>query len=105
MEHRAGLVRAYGIREIATGFGILRNRRPFNWILARIAGDLLDLATLTPGLASENEKRRNAVLAVGAVAGATTADLLCAYQLRRSRRHPHRPAGGMRSPIREEVMR
>lgn len=105
MEHRAGLVRAYGVREIATGVGILRNQRPFNWILARIAGDLLDLATLAPALAQENEKRPNVIVAVGAVAGATAADLLCAYQLRQSRRHPHRPAGGLRSPIRDEVMR
>jgi len=42
----AGLVRLYGLREIATGIGILRARNAAPWLWARVGGDLLDAGTL-----------------------------------------------------------
>src|SRR5947209_15728050 len=42
----AGLVQAYGLREIATGIGILSSARPAGWMWGRVAGDALDIATL-----------------------------------------------------------
>jgi hypothetical protein len=44
-------LRVVGLREIATGLGILTRPRPAGWLWARVAGDLMDLALLTPALA------------------------------------------------------
>jgi hypothetical protein len=91
MEDRAGVIRAFGVREIAKGIGILSRRRPTGWLRARVAGDLLDLATLGTGLGRGNPRRRNVMKAMGAVAGVTALDLLCERQLSRSaRRAAHR---------------
>jgi hypothetical protein len=84
MEDQATLVRLYGVREIAKGLGILSQRRPRGWMYARIAGDVLDLATLAMNLES-NRKRSNVAFAMGAVAGVMALDILCARQL--SKRH------------------
>ncbi len=83
MEERAGLIRAYGVREIATGLGILlQERNPAPWIWGRVAGDAVDLATLASGLAGGgNPRRENVGLALAAVAGVTVLDLVCARQL------------------------
>lgn len=82
LEGRERLLQAYGAREIATGIGILfaRNRRP--WIAARVAGDALDIATLTA-------RRRNAsaAAALAAVAGVTALD---AYTVAALRHRPRR---------------
>ena len=85
MEDRSALLQAYGVREIVKGVGILRNRRPTGWMWGRVAGDVLDLATLAPGLDDDNPKRGNVALAMGAVAGVTLLDLLCARQLSQPR--------------------
>src|SRR3954464_9149267 len=47
-----GILRAYGLREIGAGVGILANHRPAGWLWARVAGDVLDLATIGAGYAS-----------------------------------------------------
>ena len=79
---RPNVLRAYGLREIITGVGILRSRQPRWWMWARVAGDAIDLATLAPPLASQNRRRqRNALLATLAVAGVAVADAVCASQL------------------------
>jgi hypothetical protein len=77
--HYPGLIRAYGLREIASGLGILADRRPAEWLWSRVAGDALDLATLGAAYAEGNaEDRRNAALAAAAVLGVTVLDLMCA---------------------------
>jgi hypothetical protein len=82
MEDKTELVRAYGVREIGTGIGILTRRQPAEWIWARIAGDFLDLATLAAHLTPDNEgKRDNVIAAIVAVAGVTVLDVICARQL------------------------
>src|SRR5262249_5007706 len=43
---RRGATCAVGLREIATGVGILAQDRPAGWFLARTAGDVMDLALL-----------------------------------------------------------
>jgi hypothetical protein len=81
MRGQEGLLRAYGMREIATGIGVLtaRDRRP--WIIGRLAGDALDVATL---VANGRRNRHPAGLAMGlaAVLGVTALDLVCAEALR-----------------------
>lgn len=74
------LVQLYGAREIAKGVGILAQRRPDPaWLWARVAGDVLDLATL--GSALVGGRRRNVLAAMAMVAGVTALDVLCANQL------------------------
>jgi hypothetical protein len=74
MPDSAGLLRAYGIREIATGIGILASKDPTPWIWARVAGDALDVTTLGTALISGNNKS-GAALGLASVAGVTFADL------------------------------
>lgn len=68
----------YGLREIGTGIGLLAARDPTPWVWARVAGDLLDLATLAPELRARNPQRKAALAATAFVAGAALVDLYCA---------------------------
>ena len=81
MRGQEKLLRAYGLREMATGVGILTatDRRP--WIMGRVAGDALDVATLA---ANARRNRHSFGLAFGlaAVVGVTVLDLICAEALR-----------------------
>ncbi|MEX2581814.1 MAG: hypothetical protein WD766_00945 [Gemmatimonadota bacterium] len=105
MEDRQELFRAYGVREIAKGVGILHNRRPAGWLWARVAGDVLDLATLAGGLARRNRHRERVAIAIAAVAGVAILDLIAARQLASARRNPIRAGDGVRPPIGEGAAR
>jgi hypothetical protein len=83
MEGNENLVRGYGLREIATGVGILASKDPTPWIWGRVAGDALDVATLATALEGDNPRKENAMLALAAVAGATALDVYCAQALSR----------------------
>lgn len=77
----------YGVREIGTGIGLLTAKDPAPWVWARVAGDLLDIATLAPGLRAGHEQRKAAAVATAFVAGAALADLACAVgETQQSRR-------------------
>lgn len=78
LDGKKGLLRSYGVREIAAGVGALQpNPGPAIW--SRVAGDLIDLATLTQGRGSDEEdKRRNANIALAAVGAITLVDILVA---------------------------
>ena len=86
MEGHEDLVRLYGAREIATGVGILSQRKPTGWIWGRVAGDLLDLGTLGAALTSDRAHRGPIIGAMAAVAGVAMLDVLCGNQLSR---HQH----------------
>jgi len=81
IEKHEGLLQAYGIREIATGIGILTSRDPTPWIWARIGGDALDLSTLAVAVADDSTERDRVAIALGAVAGVTALDVFCAKAL------------------------
>lgn len=83
MEGNETLIRLYGLREIATGAGILAADDPTPWIWGRVAGDVLDLATLATGVEGNNPKQANLAVALAAVVGATALDVYCAQQLSR----------------------
>jgi hypothetical protein len=83
MEDRTDLIRAFGVRGIVKGMGILAQRHPTPWMWARVAGDALDLATLATHLGADNPRRRNVAAAVAAVAGMAVLDVMCATQLAR----------------------
>ncbi|KAA2238167.1 cyclase dehydrase [Salinarimonas soli] len=92
MEGQETLVRAYGVREIATGIGILASEDPTPWIWGRVAGDALDLATLATQLKGGNRERENIGIAIGAVAGVTALDILCAQTLSQESATPLAPS-------------
>ena len=81
VEKHEGLIQAYGVREIATGIGILTSRDPTPWIWARVGGDALDIATLAVAVADDSTEQDRVAIALGAVAGATVLDVLCAKAL------------------------
>ena len=79
---RPGLIWAYGIREIATGIGILASAQPAAWMWARVAGDAVDMATLGEVIANGSDKdQRRAIAAAVAVAGVTALDATVGAQL------------------------
>ncbi len=80
MSGSEGLVRVCGLREIATGVGILLADDPKPWIYGRIGGDALDLAGLGWSI-EHGDEQANAAIAAGAVAGITALDLSCAKAL------------------------
>ena len=81
---RRGLLRAYGARELASGVGILSQRRPTMWLWSRVAGDVLDLATLASAMTSRRSRRGRIVMATAAVAGVTALDVMAARRLSRA---------------------
>jgi hypothetical protein len=81
MEGHEQIVRAYGVRELATGIGILSSTHPAPWIWGRVGGDALDIATLATGLQHDNPKKGNVELALVAVAGVTALDVVCGASL------------------------
>ena len=81
MEGREGLVRAYGVRELATGAAILTSHDPTPFVYGRVAGDALDIATLAAGFGRNNPNNGNLALATAAVVGVTILDALCAQGL------------------------
>ena len=75
------LFRVMGLREIATGIGILTQRRPVEWLWARVGGDIIDLVALGKVSKSKPVKPVNVTIATAAVAGVTALDLRCAQEL------------------------
>ena len=80
MQGQERLLQVYGLREIGAGIGILASRNKAPWLWARVAGDVLDLATL--GAAMGASRRKEAVaMAIGSVAMVTAIDIACARAL------------------------
>ncbi len=81
MERHTALIRAYGLREIAAGVGILTQSDPTPWVWGRVAGDALDIATMAAGLSSDNPRRDNVAIAIAGLVGITALDAYCAQRL------------------------
>ena len=84
VRRRTGVLRLFGLREIAAGAGILLQPRrvPF-WLWARVAGDTLDLAALGVAATPDNDQQANVWASIGAVAGVTALDIYAAKELTR----------------------
>jgi uncharacterized membrane protein len=80
-DEHAGLVRGLGVRELATGVGLLSGREPQMFLWARVAGDLMDLALLGNTIASGRDRGR-ALGATAAVAAVTALDVYAANRVR-----------------------
>ena len=75
------LFRILGLREIASGVGILTQPKPAGWLWSRVAGDALDLSLLCAALNSDDSDRARIGMATAAVIGVTALDVLNAQQL------------------------
>jgi hypothetical protein len=71
---KAGLIQAYGARELASAVPTLSVDKAVG-LEARLVGDVLDLATLATALHPRNPKRDNAATATALVLGITLLDL------------------------------
>ena len=80
MRGKEDLVRAFGVREIVKGVGILSSSNPTPWLWGRVAGDALDLATLAAAYPN-NRKRTNVAIAIANVATVAMLDVMAAQQM------------------------
>ncbi len=55
------VTRLHGLREIAVGTGLLFAKDPTPWLWGRVAGDVIDVATVAPGLATSGRPGRTMV--------------------------------------------
>jgi uncharacterized membrane protein len=78
------LIRLMGLREIASGVGILTQRRPAGWLWARVGGNIVDIAGVGIAATSDTAKPGNIAVAAAAVAGVTALDVCCAWELSRN---------------------
>jgi uncharacterized membrane protein len=85
---RRGVLRSAGVRELATGIGILTQRNPAPWLWSRVVGDVMDLALLATGMQPGNPGRGRAAVSFAAVAGVLAVDALAAAHLTRHAGHP-----------------
>jgi len=76
VQERPTLLRVLGIREIASGLGILIQGRPTPWLWSRVAGDALDLTLLGFALSSSESDRTRVGVATAAVVGVTALDII-----------------------------
>ena len=90
-DHRR-LVRLLGAREIASGIGILTQRRPSVAAWSRVGGDAIDLALLGAAFTMPKSNRSRLAATTAALAGVTALDLICSRQF--SRRSYATAAGG-----------
>jgi uncharacterized membrane protein len=81
-EHRF-LIRLLGLREIASGIGILSRQRPAGWVWSRVGGDVTDLALLSASMKGDTGRAGRVAAATAAVAGVAALDVLCGQELSR----------------------
>jgi uncharacterized membrane protein len=80
---RTSLFRALGVREIASGVGILTQSKTSGWLWSRVAGDVMDLSLLGLALKSNRSKHGRLGFAAAAVAGVTALDIFSSRQFAR----------------------
>lgn len=76
-----GLIRLYGLREIASGVTIFAQKNPAAGMWSRVAGDMLDLASLGAAATSPNANKGRVAFATANVLAVTALDVMCAKQL------------------------
>lgn len=75
---RAEAVRGAGLREVGVGLALLNTPHPAPWLWARVAGDVVDIASVLPALGGRRPAR--AALSLAALAGVAALDLVCAIE-------------------------
>jgi uncharacterized membrane protein len=79
-KERTGLIRLYGLREIAAGVTIFGGQ-PATGVWSRVAGDAMDLTSLGVALNSPDAKTGRLAFATANVLAVTALDVICAQQL------------------------
>jgi uncharacterized membrane protein len=92
-EGTRNVMRAVGLREIASGAGILTQPRRSPWLWARVGGDALDLALLGSAMTAPDTRRGRTAAATAAVIGVTAADALCGARLGKKSNGTHAMTG------------
>ena len=82
-DRTTALMRTLGVRELASGIGILSQPRAPGWMWGRVAGDVMDLALLGSALNSRGTQRTRVTAATAAVLGVTALDVLAGQRLAR----------------------
>ena len=80
-KERTGLIRLYGLRELASGIAIFSQEKPTEAVWSRVAGDALDLVSLGVACTSSDAKRGRITFATANVLAVTALDVICAMQL------------------------
>jgi len=80
-EKRSGVIRLYGLREIASGIGIFTQKDPTEAMWSRVAGDVLDLTSLGLACTSPDAKRGRITFAAANLLAVTALDVIAARQL------------------------
>lgn len=80
-EKRTGVIRLYGLREIASGIGIFAQKNPEEALWSRVAGDVLDLTSLGLACTSPDANRGRITFATANVLAVTALDVFAAKQL------------------------
>ena len=75
------LIRAIGIRELASGIGLLRQETPPAWRWSRVAGDAMDLSLLGVAMTSPRHARSRLATTAALVAGIAAIDYMASVQL------------------------
>jgi uncharacterized membrane protein len=76
-----GLIRLYGLRELASGVAIFSQEKPTEAVWSRVAGDALDLVSLGYACTAPEAKRGRITFATANVLAVTALDVICAMQL------------------------
>jgi len=76
-----GLIRLYGLRELAAGITIFSQAHPTEGVWSRVAGDALDLVSLGRAATAPDAKKGRVAFATANVLAVTTLDVICAMQL------------------------
>lgn len=79
--YTCAVIQAVGMREIATGVGLLAQPHNSGWLKARAGGDIMDLSLLGMALASDDTDKEKLIMATTAVLGVTVLDLVGNAQL------------------------
>jgi hypothetical protein len=74
-------IRFVGVRELAAAYGILSQRRPAQWLWARAAGDMMDIAATTLALFAGNNDRRRVAATLAFLAAVAALDLQTGEEL------------------------
>ena len=86
---RTGLIRLYGLREIAAGVMIFSQENPAAGMWSRVVGDAIDLASLGNAARSPDTNKGRLAFATANVAAVTALDVICAKQLSNGDRGIH----------------
>src|ERR1041384_462344 len=98
-----GLIRLYGLRELASGIAIFSQKKPTEAVWSRVAGDAIDLISLGVACTAPEAKRGRITFATANVLAVTALDVICAMQLSNGNQGIHANASCVVNRPLEEV--